>query len=166
MVTLQFKRGPEASIPSLSSGEPGVTTDTEKLFVGMPSGNTEMAKQTDLSALSDTVTEINESYISNSQINVSGGVAGLGENGALAIAQGGTGGTTVTQALVNLGAASQADLSDLTARVTEAESKLTVLWDAVFTNITGNPFTVVLSSLDGITVTAGVWNAAKSRLEC
>lgn len=104
MVTLQFKRGPEASIPSLSSGEPGVTTDTEKLFVGMPSGNTEMAKQTDLSALSDTVTEINESYISNSQINVSGGVAGLGENGALAIAQGGTGGTTVTQALANLGA--------------------------------------------------------------
>ena len=104
MVTLQFKRGPEASIPSLSSGEPGVTTDTEKLFVGMPSGNTEMAKQTDLSALSDTVTEINESYISNSQINVSGGVAGLGENGALAIAQGGTGGTSVAAALANLGA--------------------------------------------------------------
>jgi len=104
MVTLQFKRGPEASIPSLSSGEPGVTTDTEKLFVGMPSGNVEMAKQSDLSALSTTVTEINGSYIPNSQINVPGGVAGLGENGALAIAQGGTGGTTVTQALANLGA--------------------------------------------------------------
>ena len=82
------------------------------------------------------------------------------------VQKGGTGADSPEEALVNLGAASQADLSDLTARVTEAESKLTVLWDAVFTNITGNPFTVVLSSLDGITVTAGVWNAAKSRLEC
>ena len=65
-----------------------------------------------------------------------------------------------------LGEAIEGGLTPLTARVTEAESKLTVLWDAVFTNITGNPFTVVLSSLDDITVTAGVWNAAKSRLEC
>lgn len=58
------------------------------------------------------------------------------------------------------------ELTPLTGRVTEAESKIATLWDAVFTNITGNPFTVVLSSLDGLTVTAGVWNAAQSRLEC
>ena len=65
-----------------------------------------------------------------------------------------------------LGETIEGGLTPLTARVAEAESKLATLWDAVFTNITGNPFTVVLSSLDGITVTAGVWNAAKSRLEC
>ena len=58
------------------------------------------------------------------------------------------------------------ELTPLTGRVTEAEAKIATLWDAVFTNITGNPFTVVLSSLDGLTVTAGVWNAAQSRLEC
>ena len=62
------------------------------------------------------------------------------------------------------GAASQADLSDLTARVTEAESKLTVLWDAVFTNITGNPFTVTFETLDGVTV-EGVWNTESKRIE-
>lgn len=58
------------------------------------------------------------------------------------------------------------ELTPLTGRVTAAEAKIATLWDAVFTNITGNPFTVVLSSLDGVTVTAGVWNAAQSRLEC
>ena len=58
------------------------------------------------------------------------------------------------------------ELTPLTGRMTEAEAKIATLWDAVFTNITGNPFTVVLSSLDGLTVTAGVWNAAQSRLEC
>ena len=56
--------------------------------------------------------------------------------------------------------------ASITGRVTAAEAKIATLWDAVFTNITGNPFTVVLSSLDGVTVTAGVWNAAQSRLEC
>lgn len=56
--------------------------------------------------------------------------------------------------------------SELTGRVTVNESKIATLWDAIFTNITGNPFTVAFSSLSGITVTAGVWNAAKARLEC
>ena len=65
-----------------------------------------------------------------------------------------------------LGETIGSSLTPLAGRMTEAESKLATLWDAVFTNITGNPFTVVLSSLDGLTVTAGVWNAAQSRLEC
>ena len=58
------------------------------------------------------------------------------------------------------------NLSDLTGRVTVNESKIATLWDAIFTNITGNPFTIAFSSLSGITVTAGVWNTAKARLEC
>lgn len=57
-------------------------------------------------------------------------------------------------------------LTGLTGRVTVNESKIATLWDAIFTNITGNPFTIAFSSLSGITVTAGVWNAAKARLEC
>lgn len=34
MATIQFRRGPEASIPTLVAGEPGWTTDTHILFVG------------------------------------------------------------------------------------------------------------------------------------
>lgn len=48
----------------------------------------------------------------------------------------------------------------------DLRSMVTTLWDAVFTNITGNPFTVAFTSLDGITVTAGIWNTAGARLEC
>lgn len=48
----------------------------------------------------------------------------------------------------------------------DIRSMIATLWDAVFTNITGNPFTVAFTSLDGITVTAGIWNTAGARLEC
>lgn len=33
-VTIQFNRGGEAGIPTLASGEPAWTTDTNRLFVG------------------------------------------------------------------------------------------------------------------------------------
>ena len=46
------------------------------------------------------------------------------------------------------------------------QAKVSTLWDAVFTDITTNPFVIVFTSLEGITVTAGVYNVAKSRLEC
>lgn len=58
------------------------------------------------------------------------------------------------------------NVAELAGRVAMNESKIATLWDAIFTNITGNPFTVAFSSLSGITVTAGVWNTAKARLEC
>lgn len=34
IVKLQFKRGPEAILPNLDAGEPAVTTDSKKVFVG------------------------------------------------------------------------------------------------------------------------------------
>lgn len=37
--TIKFKRGTEATIPSLADGEPGFTTDTHKLFVGQGGTN-------------------------------------------------------------------------------------------------------------------------------
>ena len=58
------------------------------------------------------------------------------------------------------------NVAELAGRVAMNESKIATLWDAIFTNITGNPFTVAFSSLSVITVTAGVWNTAKARLEC
>ena len=60
----------------------------------------------------------------------------------------------------------QNGLVPLSSRLTQAEADIAQLKDALFTNITGNPFTLVFSSLEGFSVTAGVYNAAQSRLEC
>ena len=54
----------------------------------------------------------------------------------------------------------------LSSRLAQAEADIAQVKDALFTNITGNPFTLVFSSLEGFSVTAGVYNAAQSRLEC
>ena len=46
---IKFKRyGYEANVPTLDIGEPTISKDTEKLFIGFPSGNKQMAKQVDL----------------------------------------------------------------------------------------------------------------------
>lgn len=42
-VLIQFNRGTEAGIPTLSAGEPAFTTDTYKLFVGDGTTNHEIA---------------------------------------------------------------------------------------------------------------------------
>ena len=162
--------------------------------------------------------QIKQDYIPNAQKAAPGGVAALDEDGLVPVEQiplipidkGGTGSDNAAQALVNLGAAFQADLnaletsaaeninllsselnnaltelseeidglgnqfeeimgdelSPLSARMAEAEGKIATLWDAVFSNITGNPFSVAFSSLAGVKVTGGVYNKAQKRLEC
>ena len=40
--------------------------------------------------------------------------------------------------------------------------KVDALWDAIFVDITANPFQI----LEGVTVTTGVWNESYARLEC
>ena len=46
-------------------------------------------------------------------------------------------------------------LVPLAARVAQAEADIAQVKDALFTNITGNPFTLVFSSLEGFSVTSG-----------
>lgn len=140
MVQLQFKRGFALSIPTLATAEPGVTTDTEKIYIGMPSGNTELAKQGDLDALSEQITG-----------DVAQQIAALQEDIAL-----------IQEDIGNL----DAEGDSIVSRLAQAEADIAQLKDALFTNITGNPFTLVFSSLEGFSVTAGVYNAAQSRLEC
>lgn len=45
---LQFKRGLQANLPVLDVGEPGLTTDQNRFFIGGTSGNIELAKKGDL----------------------------------------------------------------------------------------------------------------------
>lgn len=142
-----------------------------------------------LEDVQNEVAQIKQDYISNTQKAAPGGVATLDEDGLVPMEQiplipidkGGTGSDNAAQALVNLGAASQADLAALEAQfqsdleaaanelweqVSDNTSKIATLWDAVFSNITGNPFTAAFTSLAGFNVTAGVYNATQKRLEC
>jgi hypothetical protein len=51
MKKIQLKRGLEKDLPILSEGEPGFTTDTEKVFIGSSNGNIELAKMEDISGM-------------------------------------------------------------------------------------------------------------------
>lgn len=55
---------------------------------------------------------------------------------------------------------------DLTKAVQQNTSKIATLWDAVFSDITTNPFQITFVDLEGITLTSGVWNSTLQRLEC
>ena len=45
------------------------------------------------------------------------------------------------------------------------EDRIVLLMNRVFSNITGNPFIMKLTSLDGLEV-EGVWNESAGRIEC
>lgn len=44
--------------------------------------------------------------------------------------------------------------------------KVDALWDAIFVDITANPFQITFETLEGVTVTTGIWNESYARLEC
>lgn len=67
---------------------------------------------------------------------------------------------------VAIAMAAQQAVIDLTKAVTQNTGKIATLWDAVFSDITTNPFQITFADLSGITLTSGVWNAARQRLEC
>lgn len=65
------------------------------------------------------------------------------------------------------------DILDLSAlvtsmhnQITQNTSKINTLWDALFSDITANPFSVTFGNLGGISLTSGVWNTTLQRLEC
>lgn len=55
---------------------------------------------------------------------------------------------------------------ELISRINANAADIQILRDAVFSNITSNPFRVSFESLSGVVVGSGVWNTAYSRLEC
>lgn len=67
---------------------------------------------------------------------------------------------------IELANAARLDITELTKIVTQNTSKIATLWDAVFSDITTNPFQITFVDLSGITLTSGVWNATLQRLEC
>ena len=69
------------------------------------------------------------------------------------------------QAVQTANEAKQATI-DLNKAVTQNTSKIQTLWDAVFSEITSNPFQITFADLSGITLSSGIWNATLQRLEC
>lgn len=51
-------------------------------------------------------------------------------------------------------------------QIAQNTSKISTLWDAVFNDITTNPFQISFADLDGIALSSGVWNETLQRLEC
>ena len=87
---------------------------------------------------------------------------------AIALAAQATANQAILLAQQAVGIAQQAAAAviDLSNVVQQNTSKITTLWDAVFGDITTNPFQITFANLDGITLTSGVWNATLQRLEC
>lgn len=73
--------------------------------------------------------------------------------------------TIADEAFVLAASANNTALESYAAAVLNA-SKIQTLWNAVFGEITGNPFSITFENLDGVTLTSGVWNATYLRLEC
>lgn len=67
---------------------------------------------------------------------------------------------------IEIANAAQQSVIDLTKAVQQNTSKIATLWDAVFSDITTNPFQITFVDLEGITLTSGVWNSTLQRLEC
>lgn len=69
------------------------------------------------------------------------------------------------------GAEAEATAADaaVTAAVNQINTNtanIQTLWDAIFNDITGNPFSVTFSDTSGVTIVAGIWNSTNARLEC
>lgn len=67
---------------------------------------------------------------------------------------------------IEIANAAQQAVIDLTKIVQQNTSKIATLWDAVFSDITTNPFQITFVDLEGIILTSGVWNSTLQRLEC
>ncbi|WP_312044009.1 hypothetical protein [Anaerotignum sp.] len=60
----------------------------------------------------------------------------------------------------------QREMLQVAKKYIALNSRIDRLEDAVFSNITGNPYLVSCDSLNGITVVKGVWNSVQQRIEC
>lgn len=54
----------------------------------------------------------------------------------------------------------------LREQVNKNTADIKVMWDAIFNDITTNPFSITFQDLNGITLKSGVWNKPQVRLEC
>jgi hypothetical protein len=57
-----LKRGAKGNLPTLEEGEPGYTTDTKEVFIGTSDLNVQLAKQADVSSLTEGLSQTNTRF--------------------------------------------------------------------------------------------------------
>lgn len=62
--------------------------------------------------------------------------------------------------------AAETTVNGLANTVADTRSMTVTLWDAVFSEVTSNPFTLTFPDLDDVVLKSGVWNEAMQRIEC
>ena len=50
--------------------------------------------------------------------------------------------------------------------ISENSAQIAIIWDALFNNLTENPFMVTFNNLTGVNLQQGIWNNTAARLEC
>ena len=63
-------------------------------------------------------------------------------------------------------AQASADVASFGATVDAIDARTNTLWSAIFTEVTGNPFSISFENLDDVTLVEGTWNSALKRIEC
>jgi hypothetical protein len=81
-----LKRGAKGNLPTLEEGEPGYTTDTKEVFIGTSDLNVQLAKQADVSSLTEGLSQTNTRFDdlklvdANAEVlDARGGEAALGD---------------------------------------------------------------------------------------
>lgn len=73
---------------------------------------------------------------------------------------------TLAQQAIDAAKRAEAKVTELGNKVATDSGRVQTLWDAVFGDITTNPFLITFADLNGITLKSGVWNSTLQRLEC
>lgn len=113
----------------------------------------------------------NNSYLTNEQVGVAGGLATLDGNGKLTVSQrpeidAYTKAQTeeLIEEAVNAHDSASGAHPDIRSAMADMEASIHAIELKYGTSVTENPFTVSFGTLNDVTVT-GVWNASQARIE-
>lgn len=73
---------------------------------------------------------------------------------------------TIAERAMTVSETAYEELQEHIREYASLQAKLNTCYDALFSEVTKNPWMVTFGDLDGVTVTSGSWNQLKARLEC
>lgn len=140
---IQVKRGLEAELIQLSEGEPALTTDTEKVFIGGTTDNIQLATQADIEAIQADIAAIPD--------------ASTTERG-LVILEASVTSTSTTRA------ATSSSVKEVNDFAKEVQAEFRTFKAALTEGFTSNMFSDSFATLDAFNVTRGYYDEVNTRL--